>query len=1393
MASMRTWLGLPLLWGRPKCGVRSAECGMNGEKPTSPLREQRETSHMGISRRFRGGREEAIASVMAVAEAPDGRCLTRPELACLEPRLFLAATIVSGFADLETNQNQSAFSIGLGSHFDDPDIVGAMVNINTVMGVIPVELFDVANGLRTATPLTAANFLHHVKGDVLPGADPPYYSTYDNTIFHRSVSGFVIQGGGFEYPSFDQRPEGPTVVNEYSPTRSNLRGTVAMAKKGSDPNSATNQFFISLGDNSANLDSQNGGFTVFGRVVGSGMAVADAIAALPAYDGTGIDPAFDSLPLRNTPPAQAGPDNIVLINSIAVTSELTYSATTDIPSIVYVSVSGTALTLNFMPDQTGTGHVTVRATDVNGTYAETTFVITVKAAVGPPLVGSLLASPDPWRGTSVVNRGMQTLALLAANVLDTPGGVAPPGVTRVEFFRDSNGNGQFEPGIDQRLGEDANGSDGWSLTVQTDGWTAGPTQFFVRAQDADHNGSSPETATILIANIPPSLTHIYTMGTLLRNATGWISHTLLLNAQDPMYSYSNAWDANGDAISFRIEKVSSGTMTKNGAPVEEGVTLLGPGEVVTWTPAWNAVGTLDAFMVRAWDDAAASETPIQVKIVIDKPPVINSFSVGPKLLSMPGAPVTLVAVANDPDGDVAMVEFFYDWDGDGSFSESLDWWLGQDTNILGNWSLTLGSSTTQYFRVGQATFFARATDNNEGPSDAVAFTAFVNTPPTVASVTATGPVLRGAETTLTAVNVTDAGTGKVTGVQFFRDVNGDGKITAVDKSLGRGTLVNGTNNYTLTVSTAGFAAGENKIIARATDNNGGFGTTTGTLTVNNHPPTATSLKVATEPLSQPGGTLKLIAAAKDTDGAIAKVLFYYDSDANGTLDTGLDLKLGEVVKAVGPWTLITTNTGTFTVGDARYFAVAVDNDGASSAAVAATGHVNTPPTVESLTTTGPVLRGGKITLTATNVQDVGQGNSVKKVEFFLDLNGNDAVDPTDKRLGTGALVQGTNNYALTVTTTGLAAGDNQFIARATDNNGGWGIAVAAGTISNNVPTLGSLTRSPALVTRGAPVVLTANLAADVDGKVAKVEFYVDLAPLGEFDPGVDLKIGEDTYGLNGYALAYAVPPAAALGTMRFYARAVDNDGGAGNAVTASTTLANANPTIGSLAVAPNPVTQPADLTLTANNVANPDGDGLINRVRFYEDINKNKAVDAADQLLGEDTDDSDGWSITFPSSLVAKAGNVRFLVVAEDNDGGSSATKYADSQVSPPAGIDLVGTALAYAPKAFNLHTSGQTLTVTSTIRNRGAQAAGALVVEVLIRNQDTGTDYSVGSFTITGLASLADKNVRYVLQVDAMPVPPPAGTYYVVVRVDADHQVTEFNELNNDFVSPLADVVITA
>lgn len=136
------------------------------------------------------------------------------------------------------------------------------------------------------------------------------------------MPGFIIQGGGYVWNDSTNNissisPNAP-VANEFSPARSNKRGTIAMAKVSNDPNSATSQWFINLADNSANLDNQNGGFTVFGEVSADSMSVVDAIAALPLVNAGGSP--FDSIPYYAPLGNMIQKYNLVIVNSAIATS-----------------------------------------------------------------------------------------------------------------------------------------------------------------------------------------------------------------------------------------------------------------------------------------------------------------------------------------------------------------------------------------------------------------------------------------------------------------------------------------------------------------------------------------------------------------------------------------------------------------------------------------------------------------------------------------------------------------------------------------------------------------------------------------------------------------------------------------------------------------------------------------------------------------------------------------------------------------------------------------------------------------------------------------------------------------------------------------------------------------
>ena len=137
------------------------------------------------------------------------------------------------------------------------------VKMATSMGEVTIELY------ADKAPVTVENFLHYVKD-----------GAYNGTIFHRVIKGFMNQGGGFT-PDLQRRPTRyPPIKNEADNGLKNTRGTIAMART-SDPDSATNQFFINTANNDF-LDHKSNtlrgwGYAVFGKVV-SGMDVMDRIA-----------------------------------------------------------------------------------------------------------------------------------------------------------------------------------------------------------------------------------------------------------------------------------------------------------------------------------------------------------------------------------------------------------------------------------------------------------------------------------------------------------------------------------------------------------------------------------------------------------------------------------------------------------------------------------------------------------------------------------------------------------------------------------------------------------------------------------------------------------------------------------------------------------------------------------------------------------------------------------------------------------------------------------------------------------------------------------------------------------------------------------------------------------
>jgi len=162
--------------------------------------------------------------------------------------------------------------------------IGSIVRFASSLGSYDIELLD------TDAPITVANF-------------KSYLDDYTNSFIHRAPADFVIQGGGFTFENgtVTDITTSPAISNEFDANNSNVRGTLSMALLGGQPDSGTSGWFINTVDNSSNLDAAQ--HTVFGRVIGTGMEVVDAIQGLDIFNLEPFqpNPSFGSGSFLQTP------------------------------------------------------------------------------------------------------------------------------------------------------------------------------------------------------------------------------------------------------------------------------------------------------------------------------------------------------------------------------------------------------------------------------------------------------------------------------------------------------------------------------------------------------------------------------------------------------------------------------------------------------------------------------------------------------------------------------------------------------------------------------------------------------------------------------------------------------------------------------------------------------------------------------------------------------------------------------------------------------------------------------------------------------------------------------------------------------------------------------------
>ena len=236
--------------------------------------------------------------------------------------------------------------IDLRNYFADDGVSGNAVQFKTVAGTFYVQLN------AAAAPKTVANFLDYVNS-----------GSFTNTLIHRSVPGFIIQGGGFfsnttgtTFTNYNTVATFAPIALESSDTLLNSPGTIAMART-SDPNSATSGWFINTADNSTGLPpASSGGYAAFGTVIGSGMNVVNALAALPVLNGS------------VTVTSSSTSSNVVAVDSSSLPASFGYGW--GLLGSYVTSVAGNQVFLNANANVTSTT-TTQRATSLFGSpFAE---------------------------------------------------------------------------------------------------------------------------------------------------------------------------------------------------------------------------------------------------------------------------------------------------------------------------------------------------------------------------------------------------------------------------------------------------------------------------------------------------------------------------------------------------------------------------------------------------------------------------------------------------------------------------------------------------------------------------------------------------------------------------------------------------------------------------------------------------------------------------------------------------------------------------------------------------------------------------------------------------------------------------------------------------------------
>lgn len=810
----------------------------------------------------------------------EGSALSGVAFSHLEPRQLLSAAVIDDIDDITVNQNSAGTVVELANRFNDTALNGSIVKFQSVLGTFHALLFD------SSVTATVNNFLRYVDGGL-----------YDDTIVHRSVPGRLLQGGAFgNVPNLSAIPAFPPVVNQ--PGLNNIRGTLAMDKLSNAPTVSTSRWFVNVDDN-PELNTAQGGYTVFGRIIGDGMTVVDALNAVPVFNFT--NPAeLDSIPLRSyTSGQQITTANTVSFADVSRADKFTYTVTSADPTLVSARIIDGRLSLSYLTNRSGTTTVTVRATAVDSTEATPNFIedtFTVNVVAVPPTLGGVDA-----RENVVGQSG--TITLRAEEPADSD-----RQVERVQYWFDLDGNGAFDAGQDQFIIDSADRANGFRASFAAAGFGIGTHTFFARAQDSDNLFSNVVQTTVRVDPFAPTMGGVRaSVAVLPAPGAALTLSASSVRDRDGTIALVQYYQDNGDGTFDSATDLLLGTSnTPSKYTLSVDTTALTPG---TYT-----------FFARAQDNATLFSTHVATTVRINAVPTIAELTSSAASVERL-ATFTLTASGVADDNAIRSVDFRLDVDGNGSFDPAIDRIVakGKRDSATGNWT---GRVSTKGFNLGETTFFAVATDSNKGQSTAASVAVTVtNAAPTIAGVSGSPVIIanQGDTLKLSARSPKDRD-GTISLVQYFRD-DGDGIFNAeTDSLLGEAT----SRGFSLSISTSSFAVGGNTIFARARDNAEAFSAAVSTSVTLNAPPTIENL-VVPDTAVVIGQPFTLAASGVgDADGTVKSVTFYLDLNGDGEFQLS-DRSLGNGrLSSAGVYSL-TATARSIAPGVYSVFARATDN------------------------------------------------------------------------------------------------------------------------------------------------------------------------------------------------------------------------------------------------------------------------------------------------------------------------------------------------------------------------------------------------------------------------------------------------------------------------------------